>query len=347
MEKKTVFVKDILLQELKNDIHDAAALFTELGDVVKKYIPNAKWSLALLWILMQKAEVREYFRAEIVKKAAEKAGLPCEYDRKGTANLSQEVIINRKVVEATVTKELGVIKKLDQLEKYGDGLKNLSTYLRTGAIYIDVDGWVTVADDYAELLKTYCSVTVESRAEAAFVSAVEAMRAGVDQIKQNHAKLAELAATPQGKEDIESCGYMADRLLVGSRLRLSSDSAVWRALVTFVTAHREKDVARFFNSKGIPTFSVKEVYTFSGYLAEPTPGLRIKYPELYKNVAYRGYYSSAAPFEDTPEGVEQTREYIEHFKANPIYKRVYICDECGEVCKDTKYDRTSGPYFAD
>ena len=35
MEVKTIFVKDKLLRELENNIHDAAALVTELGEVVK------------------------------------------------------------------------------------------------------------------------------------------------------------------------------------------------------------------------------------------------------------------------------------------------------------------------
>lgn len=340
MEVKTVFVKDKLLRDLENNIHDAAALATELGEVIKTHFPNVKWDTALLWIIMQNAEVRDYFCLEMAEKAAKKAGLSCEYDRKDTGNLSQSVIVNRKINEAAIAKELGIIRKIGQLAKYGDGLKDLSTYLRTGAIFIADDGWVTIAENYADLLKTYCSVTAENKAEAAFANTVEAMREHVAQIKQGHAKLAELAATPQGQKDIADCDYMADRLLVGSRLRLSSDSAVWRALVTFVTVHRSKDVARFFNSMGIPKFDVKEVYARTGFLPDPTPGLRIKYPELYKNVNYRGYYSSAAQFDDTPEGVDKLRQYMEQLKNNPVYEKVYL-DDNGDVCKDMKYKGNS------
>lgn len=70
MEVKTIFVKDKLLRELENNIHDAAALVTELGEVVKNQFPNLKWDNALLWILIQKAEVRDYFCREMAKNAA-------------------------------------------------------------------------------------------------------------------------------------------------------------------------------------------------------------------------------------------------------------------------------------
>ena len=346
MEVKTIFVKDKLLRELENNIHDATALVTELGEVVKNQFPNLKWDNALLWIIIQKAEVRDYFCLEMAKKAAKNANLSCEYDRKDTGNLSQSVIVNRKINEAAIAKELGIIKKIGQLAKYGDGLKDLSTYLRSGAIFIAADGWVTIAENYVDLLKTYCSVTVENKAEAAFANTVEAMREHAAQIKQAHAKLAELAATPQGKKDIADCDYMADRLLVGSRLRLSSDSAVWRALVTFVAAHRSKDVARFFNAMGIPKFDVKEVYDRTGFLPDPTPGLRIKYPELYKNVAYRGDYSSASRFDDTPEGVNGLRQYMEQLKTNGVYDKVYLGDD-GEIRTEIKKYQGIGVYAID
>lgn len=345
MEQKTIFVKDKLLTELENNIQDAAALVTETGEVIKNNFPNVKWSVALLWILTQKAEVRDYFCRELAKRAAAANGLSCEYGSKNAANLPQSIIDNRRINEAMIAKELGTIKRLGRLANSADGLKNLSTYLRTGALYIDADGWTIIDDKAADLLKTYCSVTVENKTEAAFVATVEKMREAAASIKQAHGKLAELAATPQGKKDIADCDYMADRLLVGSRLRLSSDSAVWRALVTFVAVHRTKDVARFFNGVGIPKYSVSEVYALTGYLPAPTPGLRIKYPDLYKNVAFRGYYSSAAQYDDTPEAIKALRQYMEQLEAKAVYGKVYLDDD-GEVRAEMKY-KNGGVYSID
>ena len=327
MEIKTVFVKDKLLSDLIANINEAAALFTELLDVIKNQFPRIERNTDLLWILLQKNEVREYLCSEIAKNAAIKNGLNCEYDRTDMANLSQSTIFERRVNEATIAHELGIFKRISNLVKYdyqNGKLRHLQTYLRTGAIYVDADGWVTIATDSEKRLKAYCSVTVENKTEAAFVSKVEAMRDHVAKIKKLHTELADLAATDAGKDDISNSAYMEDRLLVGKQMRLSGDNAVWRSLVTFVTAHRTEDIARFFNSFAIPEYDVIDVYNRVGYLSAPTPGLRLKYPALYENVAFRGSFGSSPFDEDTPEGIEALKEYIELLKARNTYKNVYI-----------------------
>lgn len=342
MEIRTIFVKDKLLNDLSTNIHDAAAFFTNLLEIIKKQFPNIERNTDLLWILLQKEGVREYLCFEMSKSAAIRNGFACEYEKK-PEDLLQSTLLERKFNEATIRQDLSPFRKITELTKrdYHTGeLRHLFTYLRTGAIFVDSDGWVTIAKDADARLKAYCSVTTENKKEATFVSTLVAMRNDVAQIKKRRADLANLVINEVNKDAILNSGHMEDRLLIAPNMRLMGDNAVWRSLVTFITTHRAQDTARFFNSVGTPKYDVIEVYNRTGYLPAPTPGLRLKYPALYANVSYLRNKSSI-PFDvDDAEMVEALREYIEQMKARG-FKNVHLNDD-GVVCWDSDIDKIFG-----
>ncbi len=340
MEVKTIFIKDLLLQELTNDIQEVANVVTEIGEVVKKRFPELKWNTALLWVLVQNYEVRNYFMHEIARRNANANGFDCAYKPFGEIDaidkMSDTVREQRRFNEMLISRDTRVIKSLDLISKNLGNLKNLSTYLRTGALYIDEDGYVIIADNAKQLLQAYCSVTAENKNELAFVAKIEAMKEAAIKIKQLQVELSALAAKSKGKKSIADSCYAVERLLVAENMRLTSDSVTWRALVTFLATYRSKDTPRFFNTVGIPAFDAENIYNVSGYLWPATPGLRMRYPQLYKNVDYRGRYGSGIYDNDTLEDYKELEVEIKRCKANEKYREVYI-DEHGYLLCKSKY----------
>lgn len=309
MKSEVIFVKDRLLNDLLDGIETAANKMTRLGAVIKSRT-SLTWSVSLAWVILKSPAVRKHLSGTITLRADEVRELECSAEER--ARIAELLKLARKghfrIMEDFAT--------VDPSSDFAE-LKEMTTYLRTGVITIDKHGNTVIAKNAKELLTAYCSVIVETDAEAAFVEKAREMqqydgdmKAARQKLIEAHRELVALAKDRKGSA-AKYLGYSENapamrEVNLSEEIRLSSDSAVWRALVTFVKPSRgEKDGPRFYNSVGIPTYDLTQVYALTGYRPEATPALRHQYAELYKDVPYRGANPNSPYvelYEDTPEG---------------------------------------------
>lgn len=304
MKTETIFVKDRLLAELLGGIEDAAAKMDRVGQLIKART-SLTWSVSLAWVILKSPAVRKYLSGALTLTAGELRQLECSAEERGKI---AELMALAKKGRLHIVEDFA---KIDAASDFAD-LKNVSTYLRTGAIVIDKDGNTAVAKNAKELLTDYCSVTVRTADEAAFVAKVREMQkyeneiqAACEKLAGAHREFVKLAKYEQGaalKHCQRNNGGDYDGVTLSDEIRLSNAGAIWRALITFMKSnYTAYDGPHFYNRIGIPAYDVEQVYNLTGYRPEATPALRYRFPKLYENVAYRGELSSAL-YDDTPDG---------------------------------------------
>ncbi len=303
MKTETIFVKDRLLAELLGGIEDAAAKMDRVGRLIKART-SLTWCVPLAWVILKSPAVRKHLSGKLTLTTGELRQLECSDEER--SKIAELMALARKgrlrIVEDLVN--------VDVASDFAD-LKNVSTYLRTGAIVIDKAGNTVIAKNAKELLTTYCSVTVRTEDEAAFVAKVREMQnyeneiqAACEKLADAHREFVKLAKYRQGAA-LEHCqrsnGKNYDGVTLSNEIRLSNEGAIWRALITFMRSDFDTfNGPRFYNRIGIPGYDFEQVYKLSGYKPAATPALRYQFPELYKDVPYRGELSSL--YDDTPEG---------------------------------------------
>lgn len=347
MKKEIIFVKDILLQELRENVQPAADFLGEVGKVFETNFPKIKWSTAVLYSLIQEYDVCEFFMDQRKRKAAKDSGLDCGYTETSTRAIdfcSEQIKFNRNFVEASIAKDLALIKRLQEIaagKLYLDSSKRLLTYLRTGAIYIDANGGTKIAENIDDILTDYCSVTVENSAESKFFSQFLSLREAVEKAKQAQYDLSRLTVDSAMGKTISYDAYKYDRLTVDNNIYLLSDTASWRIFIQYMASKRGTDKPRFFNRVGYPDVDLEEIYNATGYLFPPTNGLRVKYPDLYKKIAYTGTTHTIVNSlgqkvdtyrnGDTPEGVKCFEDCFDSKRReNP---KAYINKYGAIICK--------------
>ena len=306
MEKKTIFVKDILLQELCDNIQERAEKMAEVGKVFKKVFPSMPWSVDAFLGITQNYELREYTKQKIREQTAQNFGLNCCY---GTPpdKISHDIIMNRKMVEFHTVDDL---KTLSVTSNYFMESKGIITYLRTGAIYVDKNEQVVIAKNANDLLKDYCSVTIENSKEANFMAGLIEAGKAAKVLCSQFVSLSKLADV-DGCDILHHSGYV-DRLHLCDGMLICSDSMPRRAFVKFIAVAREKDSPRFFNRQALPKVTAESIFRATGYLLGATAQLRSEYPALYKNVPYRGYVDSVNNY-DSAESL-QIYEYNKNLR---------------------------------
>lgn len=329
MKTETIFVKDRLLAELLGGIEDAAAKMDRVGQLIKART-SLTWSVPLAWVILKSPAVRKHLSGALTLTAGELRQLECSAEERGKI---AELMALAKKGRLHIVEDFA---KIDAASDFAD-LKNVSTYLRTGAIIIDKAGKTTVAKNAKELLTDYCSVTVRTADEAAFVAKVREMQNYENEIQAAREKLAgahrefvKLAKSRQGAA-LEHCqrsnGGDFDGVTLSDEIRLSNAGAIWRALITFMKSDYDTyDGPHFYNRIGIPAYDVEQVYNLTGYRPEATPALRYRFPKLYENVAYRGELTGL--YDDTPNGYAAFKADADAGKqcadCQLVYNRIYI-----------------------
>lgn len=322
MKAEVIFVKDRLLNELLGGIENAAQKMTRLGDVIKART-SLTWSVSLAWVILKSPAVRKHLSKAVTLNADEVREQECSPEER--ARITELLKLARKghfrIMEDFAT--------VDPSSDFAE-LKEMTTYLRTGAITVDRSGNTVIAKNAKELLTAYCSVVVETSKEAEFVEKVREMKQYENEMKaarqkltEAHGELVQLTKVRTGHaaeylSQTENAPGMRE-VCLSDEIRLSSDSSVWRALVTFVKPTRgEQDGPRFYNRWGIPTYDFEQVYKLTGYRPEATPALRYQYAGLYKDVPYRGYNPNlpyVEEYDDTPDGYAA---FVADYKAGKL-----------------------------
>ena len=316
MKSEVIFIKDRLLNDLLSGIDAAADKMARLGSVISQRT-SLTWSVPLAWVILKSPAVRKYLENTLRLTGDEARQLDCsDEERSKIAELLQLAQKGRfHVVEDFV--------RIDPADDFAD-LKEITTYLRTGAITVDKQGRTVKAKNAADLLAAYCTVSADTAQEAEFVSKVREMQSLDAQIKtarqnlmNSHREFIQLAKSRQGEASnhlAASYTKTTREICLSDEIRLNSDSAVWRSLITYLKPARGTDDGpRFYNRVGIPGFGWDKVFELSGYRPAATPALRYRYPELYKDVPFRGTAGdrwNGELYEDTPEGMKAFKQAL-------------------------------------
>ena len=298
--KEKIYTNEKLRRNLEIGLNNAARKLETLRKVAAQDLPCSVWCNNFIWALAQYPDIKFHYRERILKDKAAHLGLTCDF---GATLVSEDVKLNRKIVELETRQPFETISGFLRLS-------DIHTYLRAGAIYIDEKGAVKIAANASKLIETFCSVYIESTKEKAFIDRLNALQGTAKRLEELHSEFVNSIDVPGGKEAAKWCAryYMSDKFELAHGLRLNAANMIWRAFIAFCTRIRKNDSPHFYNRAGIPEISVAELHKLTGYKPAATPGLRIKFPELYKDVPYRNFIGSAI-FDDA-DGVETVRKQL-------------------------------------
>ena len=275
--KKHVFTDTARLKRLEDCLPIAAQRVAAAGDAMRAQFPALPWNTRALWVLAFEPAAREYLCNEILQRAADAAGMPCEWGREDytpkvvnvilvdevehPAPLSEEIKFNRRLVELQTKDTRAPFLALD-----GCGIE---PFLRTGALYIDAEGRTQIATDAAERLADFCTLYAETPQQAAFVAALDAMKA--EAAKMSAAYLKALAVLPAQarKEMSANAGFYMPTLgalASGGQIRITAEDATPRALISFFgLARASRDAApKFYNLAGIWDYTAEDAAALLG-----------------------------------------------------------------------------------
>ena len=278
MEKQAVFIDAARREHLANHLPVVAGIVAAAGDAMRANFPALTWDTRALWILAFEPAARAYLCQLIRERAADAAGLNCAWELgnpqppkvvnvilvdevEHPAPLSEEIKFNRRLVELQTKDTRAPFLALD-----GCGIE---PFLRTGALYIDAEGRTQIATDAAERLADFCTLYAETPQQAAFVAALDAMKA--EAAKMSAAYLKALAVLPAQarKEMSANAGFYMPTLgalASGGQIRITAEDATPRALISFFgLARASRDAApKFYNLAGIWDYTAEDAAALLG-----------------------------------------------------------------------------------
>ena len=295
---EAIYFNKKLYHHLKTFLPVFAERVTAAGKVVKKHLPTIPWNSRTLWIVCGEEAVRRYICGELNRLEAIHQGLECEWGRRepGPGHiepyfitgwnmenepevLAPEVKRNRRFVTDNTRPDREAIMALAWNEL-------ADAYLRTSAVTIGDNGRTIVAHDADTRLKDFCTLSVETEEQAAFVEAATRVKDLAEALASSFDDLC--AATPSLR-DLKrlSAGYDPARLPLipisgGVPIPLCAPNAIARALITFFSlASSVLGSPKFYNRAGYWAYFPADVGTATGGMVTDTSGARSRVPELY------------------------------------------------------------------
>lgn len=333
MEKKTVFVKDVLLTELTDELQRVAAVLKDAGEGFKTLFPSIAWKNETVQALVfdpLAGEINQFLYCDLIRRKADENSVSVGFIAdSGVRPGNDQEKANYNFIQFQIG---GNWRKIQALRDQKNA-RSLQTFLRTGALTIDAYGLAVVAKDAANRLKDYCSVTVENDQEKAYYDKAVALQKAANAIKTMRDELADAAATPAARKDILTDRRDIEKLRLSEEIRLTSVSAIWRGLITHVLIYRKNDAPHFFNDQGKTLLSLAEIYNLLGFKPRASAGLRIACPDLYDGVAFENVW----PY--TAEYFKEYKQELEHKK-----KKGYIIEidqQRGTVEVTTAFQKSS------
>lgn len=289
--KKEIFKDETRLKHLEGLLPVAAERVTAAGDAIKKNFPAIAWNTQALWVLAIEPGARNYLCRQILQRAADLAGLICKWEIEDTQapKVNNVILKDEKERPQPITEEIRLNRKLVELQTKDtrapilalDGSANLDIFLRTGALYIDKKGQTQTAP---ERLEDFCTLYAESKAQAAFVAALENMRKAAQDMSA--AYIATLAFVPKAArpEMSANAGFYMPTLGAldkAGNLRLNDDTTPARALIAFFDlAGKTQGEPKYYNFAGLWAYTPKEANALIGCNLESLK-MRELYPALY------------------------------------------------------------------
>lgn len=301
MEKVKVYEQTALLKSLAGNLENAAEKVAAAGDAWRKLFPARPWNTNTLWVLIFEPAARRVAELEILKREAERAGLPCAWDLPDTPApaarleilresierpqpLSEEIRFNRRLVEMQAREALAPFRELN-------GLAHIGTYLRTGVLSIGKKGEIITAPDAAERLADYCTLYAETKQQRAFVAALDNMRQAAEKMQAAYIATTEAIPNKLARQELTAnAGFYMPRLgaitkRADGQIRLFDADAPARALITFFGLDWEtKETApKFYNESGVLVYQAAEAAALIGCDPEKLGALHIweAYPRAY------------------------------------------------------------------
>ncbi len=293
--KKHVFTDTARLKRLENALPIAAQRVAAAGDAMRAQFPALPWNTRALWVLAFEPAAREYLCNEILQRAADAAGMPCEWGREDytpkvvniilpdevehPAPLSEETKFNRRLIMMQTKEARAPFLGLDAVPE-------LETLLRTGVLSIGKKGETITAPDAAERLEDFCTLYAETDAQATFVENLEGMRKAAADMSAAYLKtLAGLPAQAR-KELAANAGFYMPNLgaiASGGQIRLAAEDANARALISFFGLARPgvEKAPKFYNRAGVWDYTAEDANALIPFgrrglqklgLSRPAPG---------------------------------------------------------------------------
>lgn len=283
--RKQVYFDEARRGALADRLAEAAATITATGELFREHFPGLAWNTRALWVLAFEPGARAHYCKEILEREAEASKLPCDWDRPDNTDpkprdiagfiynprpepLSEEIRLNRKFVEIRTRELRGKIQALG-------GIPFLEDFLRAGVLSIGKDGETLTAKDAEVRLDDFCTLFAEDKQQAAFVEAVERMRAAALALAEASQDAAKAAQGAPGAPLLSNCAgdYAPARLelLAEPRtgygydaIRLLDPEAVPRALITAFDLERKERKPKFYNRAGAWAYTREEAEAAAG-----------------------------------------------------------------------------------